>query len=118
MLKNDFSREVLADLLDMNPAKTNRNVGLNILYLIQESPYDIEFLLSEMCICVLYVSMHVYMYYCIVLYLIMHVHMYSIYVCMYCIVCKYACTYVFYVCMYACTYRSVGSHLNKVSILH
>ena len=30
MHKNDFSREVLADMLDMNPAKTNRNVGLNI----------------------------------------------------------------------------------------
>jgi hypothetical protein len=30
MLKNDFSRAVLADVLDINPAKTNRNVGFNI----------------------------------------------------------------------------------------
>ena len=30
MHKNGFSREVLADMLDTNPAKSNRNVGLNI----------------------------------------------------------------------------------------
>jgi hypothetical protein len=75
MLKNDFSREVLADLLDMNPAKTNRNVGFSILYLIQKKSFMLQnpSVIRDMHLCIVckyacayafYIRMYVCIYVC------------------------------------------------------